>query len=1625
MGPRGNDDVGRLIDRIVAAATKGEKGAAAQRLERFVRHYFEHVPPQDIEAETAANLAGLVRAHHALGKQRRPGKAHVRVYNPDAKKDGWSAGHSIVEIVNDDMPFLVDSVTAELNRQDLDVYLAIHPIYKLRRDAKGTLSAVLALGEPDVDTLTESWMHLQITEQSGKRLDEVKKGVEGVLADVRAGVDDWRPMRERMAHLIEQLDVDPKGITHDEARETREFLRWIHDNHFTFLGFREYRVSGSKQTLKITKNPSTGLGLMRDPKRSVFEELDDPRRLTPEIRAAVAKPNLLVICKANQRSTVHRPVHLDTIAVKLLDGQGRVAGLCVFFGLFTSVAYNRSPRDIPLLRMKLQQVIERAGFPPASHDGKALLNILESFPRDELLQVSEQHLFSTALGILHLQERQRVALFVRRDAFQRFISCLVYVPRERYTTDLRRRLQDILAERFGGHVAAYFTTLGDSPLARLHVIIAVQGNKIPAYDAAQIELELAEASRSWADHLQSALTGAHGEEHGLELLARYGDAFGAGYRDRTPAEAAVADIGILEDSLTHGRIGLHLHCPPDCEAHQARFKIYKPDQSIPLSEVLPIFEHMGFRVLDEGGPHLVNVVGHGGTADGDVEQRYVIHDFGLEARSGEPIDTAAIKDNFEEAFRRVWDGEIESDGFNALVPAGGLTWREAVVLRAYCKYLRQTGITFSQVYMEQTLARNAKIARQIVDLFMAMFDPARPEKKRGHAVQGIRGNILQALDAVESADEDRIIRRFLNAVSSTLRTNYFQPDVDGGHKPYVSFKLDSRALEELPLPRPFREIWVYSPRVEGVHLRFGYVARGGLRWSDRPEDFRTEILGLVKAQQVKNAVIVPVGSKGGFVLKRPPQAGGREAMQEEGIACYKLFLSGLLDITDNIKGNRVVPPKRVVRRDDDDPYLVVAADKGTATFSDIANGVSEAYGHWLGDAFASGGSQGYDHKKMGITARGGWESVKRHFREIGHDTQRQDFTCVGVGDMSGDVFGNGMLLSKHIKLLAAFNHLHIFVDPDPDPASSFEERKRLFKLQRSSWDDYDKRKLSKGGAVFERRAKTLKVSPEIKALFELEKDTVTPNELMQAILRAEADLMWFGGIGTYVKAEEESNSEVGDRANDAIRINGRELRCKVIGEGANLGVTQLGRIEYAEHGGRLNTDSIDNSAGVDSSDHEVNIKILLNGVVASDKLTMPSRNKLLAKMTEEVGQLVLTHNYAQTQAITLINARGVHVLENQERLMRTLERLGRLDRNVEYLPDDEQLGERLMKKKGLYRPEIAVLMSYAKIWIYDELLASDFPDDAYLFDDLVKYFPTPLQKTYRADIGKHRLKREIVVTRATNSMVNRVGGTFVTEFMEKTGRAVPDIARAYIIARESFDMREIWGAIEALDNKVPTACQTSMLLDANQLIEWVTLWFLRNGEEGLDIGRHVQAYRDGLRELAKGLNGALPKHYLTDLKGRAEPYLADGAPEGLAMRVANLVNLYSGCDIVRLASRRKLGVLDVARIYFAVGTRFRLGRLRAAASQLDGESHWQQLAVAALIEEIYNHQLHLAEKVLDHAGAKTATQKAVEGWVEANRKTVAPTEQLLAELWNTEVDDLSMIAVASRQLRTMAEGKTE
>jgi glutamate dehydrogenase len=1616
-----------LTNDVLHLAGARIERSRVKQVEDFLRAFYANVGFDDIGGASPEDLFSAALSLLNFAAKRTPGVPKIRVFNPETEEHGWNSPHTIVDIVNDDMPFLVDSVTAELTRQDVAVHLVIHPIMRVERDAGGKL---VTLGKPDAPA--ESIMQLHVAQAaSASRMEEIKSRLLVVLADVRTAVADWHAMRDQLKNAIADVTAQSSGADKSETEETLAFLKWVEDNHFTFLGYREYELAGSKGTASYKIAGGPALGLLKDPEVRAFGGIRNRNDAPSEIRSFIAQPKPLLVTKASLRSTVHRDAPMDAIGIKRFDKKGKAIGERLFVGLFTSAAYSRSPWEIPLLRHKVEQVAKRAGFAPNSHDDKALEHILETYPRDELFQASEEELFETAIGILHLQERQRVALFVRRDPYERFLSCFVFLPRDRFTTVLRLQIQDILEKGMNGKVSTYYTHMGDGPLARLHIIVGTIPGQIPDYDTKALETQIADACRSWRDRLKEALVDIKGEAVGLALLKRYDEAFPLGFQEEFGPRAAVGDIERVEAAQKASTPPINLYRPVESAGNELHLKLYRASEKIALSNVLPSLENFGLKVISENA-YAIEPAGS--------DEPTWIHDFTMVTTDGSEVDVAELRDRFQEAYSRIWTGEIEDDGFNRLVLTAGLGWRDVALMRAYCKYLRQTAITFSQSYMEQTLCGNAGIAKALVRMFHVRNDPAY-DGDREAATQKILAEIEAALESVSNLDDDRILRRFVNVVVNTIRTNFFQPAQNGGVKDYISFKLDSQKLEELPLPRPLVEVFVYAPRVEAVHLRGGKVARGGIRWSDRREDFRTEILGLMKAQMVKNAVIVPVGSKGGFVVKRPPAAGpggvvDREAMAAEVVHCYKTLMRGLLDITDNLVGGKVVPPPHVMRHDEDDPYLVVAADKGTATFSDIANGVSQEYKFWLDDAFASGGSAGYDHKKMGITARGAWECVKRHFREIGVDIQAQDFTCVGVGDMSGDVFGNGMLLSPHTKLVAAFNHMHIFIDPTPDPRTSLAERRRLFDLPRSAWSDYDPKLISAGGGVYERRAKSIKLSKEARERFGIAKEQITPNELIKALLRAEVDLLFLGGIGTYVKAEDETHPEAGDRANDGVRINAAELRCRVVGEGANLGFTQRGRIEAALNGRRINTDALDNSAGVDTSDHEVNIKILLNEACAAGDLTVKQRDKILAGMTDDVAKLVLRHNYLQSQALSVAEAQSYTLLDQQNRFMRALERTGKLDRAIEFLPDDETMRERLAKRIGLTRPELAVLLAYSKTTLYDELLPSDLPDDPRLVEDLVDYFPPALREEFREQIEKHRLRREIIATLVTNSMVNRVGSTFMHVLREKTGQTPSAIARAYAITRETFRFRELWSAIEALDNKVDAKIQTDMLIEINRLAEPATSWFLRNGAHPLDVASLLGEAQPGVMEIEANMYGLICESDRLDYDQAKAALIENKVPEELARRIAGLSHLVSSLDIVRIASKAGIKVVDAAAVYYAVGEAFCLDWLREGARRLIGDSHWDRLAVFAIIDDLYGHQRELTAAVLaaeakaegvqalagKPLGEKPAQAKqAIGNWRAGRGVPVQRVDQLLADLRQVGKIELSMLAVANRGLRSVME----
>ncbi|MER5742430.1 NAD-glutamate dehydrogenase [Streptomyces sp. NPDC002225] len=1603
----------------------------------YLQRYYLHTAPEDITGRDPVDVFGAASSHYRLAETRPQGTANVRAHTPTVEENGWTCSHTVVEVVTDDMPFLVDSVTNELSRQGRGIHVVIHPQVVVRRDVTGKLIEVLTEGEGVTasrmgakdakarlphDALVESWIHVEIDRETDRAdLQQIAADLLRVLSDVRETVEDWEKMREAALRIADDLPGEPlDGLGDDEVNEARELLRWLAADHFTFLGYREYEL---KDTDALAAVPGTGLGILRsDPHHSVDEAHPvSPSfdRLPADARAKARERKLLVLTKANSRSTVHRPSYLDYVGVKKFDAEGNVVGERRFLGLFSSAAYTESVRRVPVIRRKVAEVLEGAGFSPNSHDGRDLLQILETYPRDELFQTPVDQLRSVVTSVLYLQERRRLRLYLRQDEYGRYYSAIVYLPRDRYTTGVRLRLIDILKEELGGTSVDFTAWNTESILSRLHFVVRVApGTELPDLtdaEADRIEARLVEAARSWADGFQEALGAECGEERAAELLRQYGHSFSEGYKADHSPRAAVADLVHLEALKKDGKdFALSLYEPVGAGPGERRFKIYRTGEQVSLSAVLPALQRLGVEVVDER-PYELRCA--------DRTHAW-IYDFGL--RMPQAVGNGSYladdaRDRFQDAFAAVWTGEAENDGFNTLVLGAGLTWRQAMVLRAYAKYLRQAGSTFSQDYMESTLRNNVHTTRLLVSLFEARMSPER-QSAGTELTDGLLEELDGALDQVASLDEDRILRSFLTVIKATLRTNFFQLGEDGTPHGYVSMKFDPQSIPDLPAPRPAFEIWVYSPRVEGVHLRFGKVARGGLRWSDRREDFRTEILGLVKAQMVKNTVIVPVGAKGGFVAKQlPDPAVDRDAWMAEGIASYRTFISALLDITDNMVAGEVVPPKDVVRHDEDDTYLVVAADKGTAKFSDIANEVAVGYGFWLGDAFASGGSAGYDHKGMGITARGAWESVKRHFRELGHDTQTEDFTVVGVGDMSGDVFGNGMLLSEHIRLVAAFDHRHIFLDPTPDAATSYAERRRLFELPRSSWADYDKDLLSAGGGIHPRTAKSIPVNAHIREALGIEPGVtkMTPADLMQTILKAPVDLLWNGGIGTYIKSSAESNADVGDKGNDAIRVNGEDLRAKVVGEGGNLGATQLGRIEFARGGGRINTDAIDNSAGVDTSDHEVNIKILLNGLVRDGDMTVKQRNKLLADMTDEIGRLVLRNNYAQNVALANGTFESSSLLHAHQRFMRRLGRDGDLDRGLEFLPNDRQIRELLNGGKGLSQPELAVLLAYTKITVARDLIRTSLPDDPRLQQLLHAYFPAQLREQFPEAVDGHALRREIITTVLVNDTVNSGGSTFLHRLREETGASIEEIVRAQFAAREIFGLGRVWDAVEALDNKVAADVQTRIRLHSRRLVERGTRWLLGNRPQPLEIAETVDFFRAGVEqvwgELPKMLKGADLDWYQSILDELGEA----GVPDELAQRVAGFSSAFPALDVVAIADRTGKDPLAVAEVYYDLADRLGITQLMDRIIELPRSDRWQSMARASIREDLYAAHAALTADVLSVGNGTSTPEERFEDWEEKNAAILTRSRSTLEEIRSSDAFDLANLSVAMRTMRTL------
>jgi glutamate dehydrogenase len=1629
-----------LLDKIKAELAKQMPAKAARQAGIFCDAYFKRVPLAELNRETPATFASMVAGQLHFLRQRTRGDLLLRVFNPEREHDGWDCKHTIVELANDDMPFLVDTASLALQELNLGVHLIVHPILNVERDDKGRLTYIRV--NAGKRSCKESFIHIHIEKQTDRSvLASVEKSLKTRMARVRTTVADWQPMKASLKVAIAEFGRNAPNLPDEVRKECVNFLEWVDDDHFMFIGARTYDIVQKGNTAILKVVDETGLGILREDSKTNLS-----RPIASLGKDSRFDPNApLIVTKANSRSPMHRSGYMDYIGVLRFDKNGIVIGEYRFLGLFTSLAYQQRVTDTPLVAMKVNTVLENSGLKENGHAWKSLLHILETLPRDDVFQASSTELLSIATGVLDLQDRHTVRLFIRRERFGRFFSCLVYIPRDHWNTENREKIQRILKRALKGEKLDYMIQVSDSTLARLQVIIRPKAGIEPQPDVLELEKKINIALRSWNEELTGILLKKHGEEAGLKLARKYRRVFPAAYMEDISPQVAANDIDKIDVLKDGDDLQLSLYRPRIKETAIIRFKIFKQDRPIPLSEVLPMLEDMGLHIVSERPYRL------------KVDNKSVwVQDFDMIYGHGKDLDIEVVRDRFQQAFENTWRGITISDGFNGLILACQLDWRQVKGIRAYCKYLLQTGITYSQDYMEETLSKHPLMARLLVELFDSMFNPERDSesdyrkklaarnlrrvlfglssirycddkillelldtvvaarhKDRAIQVATIKKVFRLALARVSSLDEDLILFSFYEAIKGTLRTNFYQQAEDGALLEYMSFKLDSSKMPHLPKPIPYREIWVFSSHTEGIHLRGGTVARGGLRWSDRKEDFRTEVLGLMKAQNVKNTIIVPVGAKGGFVVKHLPEKGSRDEVMAEVIRCYKIFINALLDITDNLDEDNVLPPGRLIRYDGDDPYLVVAADKGTATFSDTANAIALERKFWLGDAFASGGSVGYDHKAMAITARGAWEGVKRHFRELGVNIQKEPFSVLGIGDMSGDVFGNGMLLSPHIQLKAAFNHMHIFLDPEPDIKAAFKERKRLFKLTRSGWDDYNSELISKGGGVFSRLEKSIPLSREVRAWLGIDEKQLAPNDLIRMLLKSEVDLFWNGGIGTYVKSSHETNAEVGDAQNNWVRINGNELRCKVVGEGGNLGFTQPGRIEYAQAGGRINTDFIDNSAGVDCSDHEVNIKILLNQVMRAGQLSSKNRNRLLADMTDEIANLVLRNNYLQTQTISLMEVLTGPRLGAKQHFITVLENDGILDRDLEQLPHDEELTRRRVAGLGLYRPELSVLLSYSKILLYRQLLDSDVPEDPWLSGELKRYFPKPLQEKYSAYMDGHRLKREIIATQVTNSLVNRMGASFALRMHEDTGATAAEVARAFTIAREIFRARTFWGKIEALDNRVESKLQIDATLAMWNLLRQATRWLLNQPGPQLDIQAHKDRLAPGLEVLEKRIRQSLNDYEKTQVQERAEPLITGGMPKTLANRAAILHLLYPALDVVETAARRRTDVLDVASAFYGLGESLGLKWLRDSVENLPVEGRWHAHARGNLRDELYSQHRRLANMVLESCPDE---KDAVKSWLSINAEAVERVSLMMNDMQNLPSMDYATVSVAVRSL---------
>ncbi|AMN67579.1 NAD-glutamate dehydrogenase [Psychrobacter sp. P11G5] len=1595
-------------------------------LDHFINSYYRPLHHETADVIDDTDLAGMALHHFTLLKAYEGSKPQLAVFNPIAEEQHFHSSHTIIQMVAYDRPFLVDTMLMSLEAQGIDVHRTYNTIISVKRDEDGNLTHVDSAHESATSHM--SLIHCEIAYQDNDELEALHQILLDKVDTLDTVVGDWKEMRSRLTDIKAELAQKPLPEVFYSQQEIQAFLDWILDDHFIFLGYREYRLEGgnyidvtdttddSKQG-GVNKNAdldlfaigNSGLGLLRGAEEDKLSE--SFYRLPKELKQLLTEPRVLMLSKSSRVSPIHRPVYMDFLGIHKFDDNGRLVGEYRFIGLLTSQAYQLTVQQIPLLREKANKIMAMADLPRAGHAYYKMMHVINTLPRDDLFQASVEELYPIVSGISQLQDKKSLRLFSRIDHYQRFVSCLVYIPRDKFNTELRIEVQQVLKDAYGGTSSGFTTEFNESEHARVHVHVRTVPGQVNNVDNAALEAELSALMESWTDHYQQMLLDNVGEQQANSLTRRFLNYIPAAYEERFDARTAVEDTKRLASLTNEQPMIWHLYQSTGDAGNQLHLKLYGREQPVILSKVLPILENFGVSVISAQ------------TYEFDLpDQPIWMQEYELILENVDTVNMQVVRGQFEDSLKQIWAGRVESDSFNELVLITKLDTYDVVVLRALSRYMIQAKAPFSSAYIQQTVVKNSAISVALGSLFDARMNPKYNEDERREKTTQIQQKIIAALADVDSLDEDRILRWYLDLINAMVRTNFYQTDTDGQRKDRLSFKFLAADIPNLPKPKPMFEIFVYSPRVEAVHLRGGKVARGGLRWSDRMEDFRTEVLGLVKAQMVKNAVIVPVGSKGGFIVKTKTMADGREAFQAEGIACYQTFLRGMLDVTDNIVDGKIVPPANTVRHDEDDPYLVVAADKGTASFSDIANALSAEYNFWLDDAFASGGSVGYDHKAMGITARGGWESVKRHFRMRGMDIQnRDDFTVVGIGDMSGDVFGNGMLRSTHTKLVAAFNHLHIFIDPNPDTAASYAERERLFEMPRSTWDDYEKSLISQGGGVYSRQDKSIAISAEMKELFDISEDNLAPNELITALMKSPVDLIWNGGIGTYVKSENESHADVGDRATDALRINGNELRAAVVGEGGNLGFTQQGRIEYAQTGGRIYTDAIDNSGGVNCSDHEVNIKILLGKVVEQGDMTLKQRNELLESMTDTVAELVLRQNYLQPQAIELSHIRAAANLSDHQRFIQMLEGEGRLDRAIEYLPSDEEIAKRQKATTGLTNPELAVVMAYGKMWVYDNLLLSDLPDDPYFVNELRKYFPDELASRFFDEMTEHRLHREIISTYLTNSVVNRLGIEALFRLYEETDQSLATIVRGYAISRDVFNVSIAWKTLEALDNQVDATLLLNLELRLRDALEQGVVWFINAFGQDLQVADMISRFRESVEKLTKS-GGFIEQQFAEYLQEDATSLMQEDLSESDATMFAMLPYHVDALDAALLAEQYERPVDEIATLYFEAYHVLQLDWMMDNIATLPQHDYWDRRARHALVNELSRSLRLLMDAVLSKPDAKQAFSE----WRSRHLDQLASVEtemHKLDELYSEDEDGqvgLSTLSVLMSELSGLA-----